>query len=105
MSIDWMMNTTHEYSQLEEAILGVISGLDKPASPAGAAKQAFHNELFGRDKAQRARFRQQILEVQLEDLKAVTERYLVPEAASLGIVSNKACQSELERLGLNIQTL
>ena len=104
-AIDWMLDNSHEYSQLEEAILGVISSLDKPASPAGTAKQAFHNELFGRDKARRARFRQQILDVQLEDLKAVTERYLKPEVASLGIVSNKACQAELERLGLHIQTL
>ncbi len=104
-SIDWMLSTAHDYSQLEEAILGVISSLDKPASPAGSAKQAFHNELFGRDKAQRARFRQQVLDVQIEDLKGVTERYLRPELASLGVVSNKACQAELERLGLHIQTL
>ncbi|MES2623942.1 MAG: insulinase family protein [Pseudomonadota bacterium] len=104
-AIDWMLETTHDYSQLEESILGVISSLDKPASPAGSAKQAFHNELFGRDKAQRARFRQQILDVQIDDLKAVTERYLTGDKASIGIVSNKACQTELERLGLNIQTL
>ncbi|MDR0781057.1 MAG: insulinase family protein, partial [Pseudomonadales bacterium] len=75
-SIDWLLDNGHEYSQLEEAILGVISSLDKPASPAGSAKQAFHNELFGRGKQQRADFRRQVLEVSIDQLKAVSARYL-----------------------------
>ena len=104
-AIDWMMRNTHDYSQLEEAILGVISSLDKPASPAGSAKQAFHNELFGRDKAQRARFRQQVLDVSIEQLKSVTEKYLDPAKASIAVISNKSHQKELEGLGLDIQLL
>lgn len=104
-SIDWMLAGSHDYEQLEEAILGVISSLDKPASPAGSAKQAFHNELFGRDKAHRAQFRQQILEVSVEKLKEVTARYLTQEKASIGIVSNKSFQTELEELRLEIHTL
>jgi len=104
-AIDWMLGTTHDYSQLEEAILGVISQIDKPASPAGAAKQAFHNELFGRDKAQRTRFRQQVLSVSLDQLRAVTERYLANTAPSIAIVSSKERQTELEKLGLEIQLL
>jgi Zn-dependent M16 (insulinase) family peptidase len=104
-SIDWMLASSHDYEQLEEAILGVISSLDKPASPAGSAKQAFHNELFGRDKAHRAQFRQQILEVSVEKLKEVTARYLTQEKASIGIVSNKSFQTELEELRLEIHTL
>lgn len=104
-AIDWMLATTHDYSQLEEAILGVISQIDKPGSPAGAAKQAFHNELFGRDKAQRTRFRQQVLDVSLDQLRAVTERYLTNSEPSIAIVSSKPHQAELETLGLDIQIL
>jgi len=104
-AIDWMLDSPHEYSQLEESILGVISSLDKPASPAGSAKQAFHNEIFGRDKAQRARFRQQVLDVSIDQLKAVTARYLDPDKASTAVISNKAHQKELEGLGLQIQIL
>ncbi len=33
------------YDKIEEAILGVVGGLDKPGSPAGEAIQAFHSEL------------------------------------------------------------
>lgn len=105
-AIDWMLGTPHEYAPLEEAILGVISSLDKPASPAGTAKQAFHNELFGRDKAQRARFRQQVLNVSIEQLVDVTRRYLADHAqASIGVVSSKTHQADLEKLGLELRTL
>ena len=104
-AIDWMLGTAHEYSQLEEAILGVISQIDKPASPAGTAKAAFHNELFGRDKAQRMRFRQQVLNVSIDELRAVAERYLTNPEPSIAVVSSKAQQKELEKLGLDIQLL
>ncbi len=104
-AVDWMLQGQHEYAQLEEAILGVISSIDKPASPAGTAKQAFHNELFGRDRSHRARFRQEVLNVSLEQLKTVTERYLTLEQPSIAVVSSKARQTELEKLGLQIQVL
>jgi Zn-dependent M16 (insulinase) family peptidase len=104
-SIDWMLDKTHEYAPLEEAILGVISSLDKPASPAGSAKQAFHNELFGRTREERAKFRSEVLAVTIDDLKRVTSTYLDPAKASFGIVSNKTRQQELEKLGLEIQVL
>ncbi|MGA0807092.1 MAG: insulinase family protein, partial [Pseudohongiellaceae bacterium] len=104
-TVDWMLDADHEYAQLEEAILGVISSLDKPASPAGSAKQAFHNELFGRTREERAQFRARVLEVSIDELKAVTARYLTGEHASVGIVSNKSQSAALEKLGLQIRTL
>jgi presequence protease len=104
-AIDWMLGNGHDHEQLEEAILGVISSLDKPSSPAGTAKQAFHNELFGRSKSERAAFRQRVLEVGIEDLKTVTQRYLTLEAPSIGIVSHKGQQGRLEKLGLEIKVL
>lgn len=101
-SIDWMLKNNHESRALEEAILGVISSLDKPSSPAGTAKQAFYNELFGRGKEQRAAFRQQVLQVSIESLKGVTEKYLANQQPSIGIISNKSQSSQLESLGLSI---
>ena len=53
-ALNWLQDKQHSYSQLEEAILGVISSLDKPASPAGTAKQAYYNGLFNRGKEHRA---------------------------------------------------
>jgi Zn-dependent M16 (insulinase) family peptidase len=104
-AINWLHNNPHEYSQLEEAILGVISSLDKPASPAGTAKQTYYNELFGRDKEHRAKFRQQILEVDIPMLQKVAANYLNPEKRSIGVISNKEHLVELENLKLEINKL
>jgi Zn-dependent M16 (insulinase) family peptidase len=86
-AIDWMLNSKHSYQPLEEAILGVVGTLDKPSSPAGEAKQHFHNRLFGRTHSQREQFRQQIVDVTLDDLLRVTESYLRPELASTAVIT------------------
>lgn len=108
-AIDWMHNTNHEYRVLEEAILGVIGSLDKPSSPAGEAKQHFHNRLSGRSHEQRQLFRQRILDVSLEDLQRVTETYLQPSLASTAVISNNtqqaATEALAEELSLSIQEL
>src|SRR5690606_35224968 len=40
-SLQWLLNNRHEWQAVEEAILGVISALDKPSSPSGEAKATF----------------------------------------------------------------
>jgi len=101
-SIDWLLNEDHQWLQLEEAILGVIGGLDKPGSPAGEAKDAFHNELNGRAAEQRQAFRRQVLTVTMEDLQRVAKTYLKAEAASIAVISNQEMLAECQRLDLNI---
>ena len=104
-AIDWMLNKKHLPQQLEEAILGVISSLDKPGSPAGEAKKAFHNKLFGRTPEQQQHYRQQVLQVTLDDLKHVTKKYLQADNASVAVISGSKKREEMEKLGLAIQTL
>ena len=101
-AIDWVLAASHDDRALEEAVLGVISSLDKPSSPAGTAKQAFYNELFGRNREQRARFRQRILQVNVDELKAVTEKYLAGQEPSLGIITSRSRSSELEALNMAV---
>ena len=104
-SIQWLATENHEESKVEEAILGVIGGMDKPGSPAGEAKQAFHAELAGRTPAHRNQIRDRVLKVTIEDLKAVGAKYLKPEAASIAVVSHAAMADELENLGFELKYL
>ena len=97
-AVEWVLNTAHSYQPLEEAILGVIGSLDKPSSPAGEAKQHFHNGLFGRSHAQREQFRQQILAVTLEDLRRVTETYLQPGLSSTAVITSSSQVEATESL-------
>ena len=108
-SVSWMLEEQHDQRPLEEAILGVIGSLDKPSSPAGEAKQHFHNRLFGRTHEQREEFRQRILDVTLDDLRRVAQTYLRPELASTAVITNAsqldATADLRDSLGLIVQEL
>lgn len=104
-SVEWLLENDHEWRLVEEAILGVISSIDKPGSPAGEAKKTFHGNLHGRTPEQRRRFRARILEVRQEDLKRVAETWLKPEKASTAVISDPATLAKNEGLGLEIVKL
>ena len=103
-SVNWLLDNEHDPNKLEEAILGVVSSIDKPGSPAGEAKGAYHSALFGRSAEQRRAFRQRILNVSIEDLKRVAKQYLKPELASIAAVTSvekaKALADQFEVIAL-----
>lgn len=99
-SVQWLLESEPAWRQVEEAILGVISAIDKPKSPAGEAKSAFYNNLYGRTPEQRRRFRGRVLEVGLDDLKQVASNYLKPENASIAILTNTSHLKQLAALEL-----
>ena len=101
-SIDWMLNNNHQWLQVEEAILGVIGTMDKPGSPSGEARHAFHNKLHGRTLEKLQIIRQRVLAVTLDDLKRVTETYLQTDKASTAVITSAATQKQVGDLGLEI---
>ncbi|WGL16920.1 insulinase family protein [Microbulbifer bruguierae] len=86
-SVEWLLNEAHEDQQVEEAILGVVGGMDKPGSPAGEAKKAFHSALYGRTHAVRQEFRRKVTEVTLADLQRVGKTYLQADKANTAVVT------------------
>ena len=102
-SIEWLLRKKHRNHQLEEAILGVIAAMDRPSSPAGDAKQAFHNRLFGRSIEHRMDFRRQVLSTSMNDLYRVAEEFFDPKLASIGVITSKESTSTLTELDLNIE--
>ena len=104
-SIEWLRNTPHPDNQLEEAILGVIAQMDKPASPAGEAKAAFYNRVFGRSIEQRLAFRQRVLSTTIEDLQRVAERYFVGIKPSVAVITSAGAAQSLAIEGLEIMKI
>lgn len=108
-SIRWMLDSPVSAQGLEEAILGVVSSIDKPGSPAGEAKQDYHSNIFGRTLVERRQFRQRVLAVSAEDLLRVCEHYFSNVEPSVAIVSNEAKAELLSEWiaqeGLTIQRL
>lgn len=103
-SVDWLLNAKHEERQLEEAVLGIISDMDKPLSPAGEARVAYHNALYGRTPAQRRRTRERILTATLDDLRRVGEQYLTHDAVT-AVVMPAAKAGVAEELGMTLEKL
>ena len=101
-SLQWLQQESHEWRLVEEAILGVISAIDKPGSPAGEAKKTFHASLHGRTPEQRRRFRARVLEVTEADLKRIAANYFTPERASTAVISNPAT---LEKAALGLEVI
>lgn len=99
-SIDWVLDTDLPWQAIEEAILGVISGIDKPDSPAGRAKRMYHGELHGRTLALRQQFRERVLATQAEDLRRVASTYLSPEKANIAVITDHSKQNALDNLEL-----
>lgn len=95
-SVDWLLERTQTSNQLEEAILGVIAAMDKPSSPAGEAKTAFYNALFGRSLEQRMQFRDRVLGTTLGDLRRVAELYLSAKPSSVAIITSAEAAKSLE---------
>lgn len=101
-SIQWLLNEEHQWQAVEEAILGVISGIDKPSSPSGESKSTFFNNLHGRDAAQRKRFRDAVLKVTASDLQRVARTYLTSDKASTAVIGNQASRAEAKQHQLEI---
>ena len=91
----WLLSQTPDPKKVEEAILGVVSSIDKPGSPAGEAKKDFHASLFGRTPEKRKAFRARILKVTGEDLQRVASTWLLPEKQSVAILSSTKLSQDM----------
>ena len=102
-SLAWLMNTEQLPHQLEEAILGLVSGMDKPGSPAGESISACYALLHGRTPAFRKVLRERLLHVSLEDSKRVATQYLIEQKPVRAVVAPITKKDVLVQLGFDIK--
>ena len=91
-AVDWVLKADIKDDMLDEAVLGVMSSIDSPASPAGEILQAYRQALSGRDAAHREKLRRRVLEVRVSDIKRVAADYLT-------LAGSKALITSENRLG------
>ncbi|MCH7385898.1 insulinase family protein [Acinetobacter modestus] len=102
-SVQWLFNVEQQPYQLEEAILGLVAGMDKPGSPAGEAITACYALLHARTPKFRRVLRERLLSVNLEDLQRVAKQYLLEQKPVKAVVAPFAKRDDLQALGFNIQ--
>ncbi|WP_019671806.1 insulinase family protein [Psychrobacter lutiphocae] len=101
-SIEWLLNEPQQPEQLEEAILGIVSGMDKPGSPAGEAVKSCFAELHQRGEAWQQKMRGNILAVTLEDLQRVARSYLQDKPHSKAVLAPYDKEAVVTELGFTV---
>ena len=91
-------------AQLEEGILGVISSIDKPMSPAGEASSDFLNLIQGKSQDERLEFRARVKECTLSDLKKMATKYFDGNSKR-AVLAGEGFQNILEDEGFEIKVI
>lgn len=104
-SIDWLLSKPQAENLLEEAILGLISSMDKPGSPAGEAITSCYALLHDRTPSFRQALREKILNVTLIDLQRIARDYLSNQNPVRAVVAPVAKREQLLDMGFQIQKL
>lgn len=99
-SIDWFLNHRTDNELIEQAVLGIIGGIDRPGSPAGEAKQYFHQDRSGRSLALRQQFRERLLSCRWDDLQRVAQQYLLNQAGSRAVIAPRHTEQQAAKLNL-----
>ena len=101
-SIEWLLNEPQTAEQLEEAILGIISGMDKPGSPAGEAVKACFADLHQRGADWQRKMRAAILEVTIDDLQRVAKQYLQGQKHVRAVLAPYDKEDDIKNLGFEV---
>jgi len=102
-SRDWSLKNISQ-EQLDEGILGVISGIDKPLSPYGEAVSDFINILDNKDKEKRLAFRSKIKNCTIDDLIEVSRKYLFNESKK-SLIAGERYIEEIKNLNFDIRNI
>ena len=100
-AVEWSKTSITE-QHLEEAILGVVSTIDKPLSPVGEAKNDFNFNLENISTKERLEMRQRVINCSIEDLIRVNEKYLTKNSKK-SILAGESYREEALSLGLTLR--
>ena len=102
-SVAWLLNEPQTDAQLEEAILGIISAMDKPGSPAGEAVKSCFADLHDRGEAWQQKMRANILAVTLADLQRVAKQYLQEMPHARAVLAPFDKEEVVKALGFKVE--
>lgn len=91
-AIEAMASREFGTEQLEEAIIGVIKGLDRPLSPFDAVTVAWSGYRRGIDAASRQAFRERVLDCTLAEVRAAVDTWLRGAPASRAAFAGNLAQ-------------
>lgn len=104
-SVDWLLNKEHSKEQLDEAIINSFQQISSNTTPIGEANSELIRILFDSNAEKRVKYRQNLLNTTINDLKEMAKKYLLNKNYSLCIFTDKENKDTLENEGFNIMEL
>lgn len=101
-AIAWVLESELSDESVEEAIVCVLQGMDKPQSPYKEAVSSWSRKQIGVTDAMRARYRQNVLRCCAADLKAAAKKWLIDKTPSRAAFVGKTGQ---DLAGLTLTSL
>ena len=102
-SREWSLENISE-AQLDEGILGVISGIDKPLSPYGEAMSDFGANIENKDIESRLNFRAKVKACNVSDLENVARKYLFNES-KMTVIAGENYIDEIAKLNFKVRNI
>ena len=102
---EWLMSSEATQAKVDEAILNVISAMDKPGSPAGEMKKAYFQKLYGRSYDVRMAYRQGVISTTVEELRELADKYLSAENYSTAVLTSAPMTDLVKDNGFEVFTL
>ena len=102
-SVKWVQKSLTK-DHLEQGILGVISAIDKPPSPAMEAISDLYANLSGRTSDKRRDFRGKVISSTVESIMHVVNKYFSANPCK-AVVSSEKFESEIEAMGFKLHNL
>ena len=91
-------------SQLDEGVLGVISGIDKPLSPYGEAMSDFGANIENKNIECRLNFRSKVKTCSKKDLEDVARKYLFNESKK-SVIAGETYIDEIKDLNFKVKNI
>ncbi len=88
---DFIRSGNYAEEDIKEAILQICSDIDKPDTPAQAARKAFYRQLIGMKDEIRKQFKAQLLQLTRKQIMAAAEKYFYknPEKHAVAVISDE----------------
>jgi len=96
---DFIRSGDYRDADIKEAVLQVCSEIDKPNTPAAAARKAFYRRLVGLADEARLQFKARLLRLERREIQAVAERYFDPARVrpATAVIASEAMLDDANR--------
>ncbi len=94
-SLEWAKTATFDAQWIEEAILSIVSSIDKPLTAPALARSAFYSERSGRSRQDYMQYKQRIMSVDQTAISKVANKYFNQDSLYQSVIGGESAKKEI----------